>query len=185
MTTTPIKAEAERYVETLSVPVSPPSGDSDGLNFHNAAKRASQQIDKGKEFVFTQYVKVKEQTQKSPWLVSVVIIVSCFGVIWSGLFDSVGKILTLAPAVAMLKAYQVLFALLVLIVELTRYFNVFDLRGVIRAWFRVLETTLGRGLLQCLAGSIAIAHFTSMGELVPGSILVLTGGLNAFYGMYT
>lgn len=128
-------------------------------------------------------VRTKERMRKSPWILSIIVCVAAFGILWAGLFRIVMHLLLFRPVAAVLKVYQVLFAVVCLMIELARYATVFGIRSGLRRWAPILELNIGRGCMQILTGGLAIEPDVGMIEWVPGMVLAVAGIFNCVWGI--
>lgn len=132
----------------------------------------------------SQAVKAKSRLKESPWILSVMIVGSSFGVIASGVFGLVTHLLTFRPIMTVLKVYQVLFAALCIVIESSRHYNIMNSQALLHRYAPVLELTIGRGLCNILTAGLSLSSDWTIGEAIPGFILGFCGIFSLAIGIH-
>lgn len=188
MATNPFKGDNEEPTPSDSkettplVSVSTPASKEGGFSLQSAIALKDKATESLKT-IAQKAVIAKNSMKKSPWILSLIILVSSFGVIAAGVFGLVTYLVRLHFILVVIKVYQIFFGILSLVVETSRYYNLFNIKVILHRWAPVLELTIGRGMLYILTSGLALASDWTIGEALPGILLALCGIFNIVWGI--
>lgn len=139
----------------------------------------------GKSFqtVMSQAIKVKNSMRSSPWLLSTVVGFSCLSIVSQGVFAAIGNFFTIQPVHLVLNAYQIMFGLTSLTLEMSRHMDLFGCRSMLRKWMPFLDINVGRGIFHLLTAVLAAASGERLTEMLPGIFLGIVAILEIVWGV--
>jgi hypothetical protein len=128
-------------------------------------------------------IKIKNNMRNSPWILSLCVSLASFGVMWGGFFSALAYMFSFRFITAIIKLYQVLFAMVCLSLECSRYIPGFQFNSTLHQLAPIVRLNIGRGCLQLITGILAMDHHPGIVEWLPGVILTTSGLINLVLGI--
>jgi len=130
-----------------------------------------------------EFSKWRKSARDSPRLLSLACIVACILILLADITTALGKLLTLQPVALAMTLHTMLFAILAIGTEISRWYSMFGLRDYLALWFRFTTRCVGRGFFHVFVGTLAVSQWTAVTVLC-GGLLIASGIFTALSGMY-